>query len=425
MLAILLYLIILLVFWVLNSKAFRKKLNYANIFLLLWCVIPSLSAIGLFEFYEPPFMTHIYIYIMILVFELFTLLGKRTRIGKYKHIDTNERPTTEKINWRLMLIISLACLVIMIPFFVTAIRFALENGYYYLRLRVLNNELFAARDRIILQDIIQPLMIVTTLAGVYHLVERGKLKLVTVVSIIDCGIYMLTIGNRWLIMEVMFIIVTIVAGKYALNIFALLKRNKWVSRIAIILVVGMIFITLQRSIRGSTGLMYDIYAYFVGSIHLLGLAVGSPTQFALTGTDLLWGEELFGSFIGLINNIGIAIGRGDIINTTGINNIVQQYYFVSPKTHMNNNITMIYAFLRDFGVFGIIIDTAVLALFYIYLYKRRNRTIYTRLGYIFGLSLLPFLIFEWFYGRTFVLMVFIVLIALDRMNGFKVRKQHR
>lgn len=427
MIAIPLYLIILSFFWVLNSKAFKKTLNYANAFLLLWCIIPSFAAMSLFEFYEPPFMAHVYIYIMLLVFETSTLFGKKTRIKRLKrHIEPNEHPSTETINWKVLLIISLFCLLVIIPFSITAIRFALSNGYYYLRLRVLNNEMFSARNRIILQDIIQPLMIVTTLAGIYHLVEYGKLKSITIISILDCILYMLTIGNRWLIMEVMFIILTIVVGRYALNIIALLKRNKWVSRIAVVLLGGMVFITLQRSIRGSTGLIYDVYAYFVGSIHLFGLAVGSPTQFALEGSPYLWGAELFGAFIGLVNNLGVAIGNGEIISTTGINDIVQQYYFVSPNTHMNNNITMIYAFLRDCGVIGIVVDTAVLALFYVYLYKRRNRTIYRRLAYVFGLSLIPFLIFEWFYGRTFVLMVFLILIGLDKASPIKVKnKLHR
>lgn len=423
MLAILLYIIIFFVFWALNVKTFKKKLNYANIFLFLWCFIPMLSAAGLFEFYKPPFLTHIYIQTVVLVFEAVTLFGKKIRITK--HVRKKERPTTERINWRAFTIISLFCLMAIMPFFITSLRFALNGGYYYLRLRILNNELFPVRDRIILQDIIQPLIIVTTLASVYHLVEYGRLKFAMIVSILNCGLYMLTIGNRWLVMEVIFIILTIAAGRYALNVMAILKRNKWVNRIALVLAVGIVFITVQRSIRGSTGFIYDVYAYFVGSIHFLGLAVASPNTFALDGAHYLWGEELFSSFIGLLNNIGIAFGKGRIIGITGINDIVQQYYFVSPKTHMNNNITMIYSFLRDFGIAGIVIDTTVLALFYVCIYKRRNETIYKRLAYIFGISLLPFLVFEWFYGRTFVLIVYLILLIFDKVSTVRLKKTHR
>ena len=421
MFAIVIYLFLLLIFGVLNTNTFRSKFNYANIFLLLWCVIPSLSAFGFYDFYKPPFEAHVYIILAIITFEITTLITKRIHIIKENEIETH--PSTERINWTILLIISLICLAVIFPFFIISIRFALSNGFYYLRIKVLNNELFSARNRIILQDVIQPLVITTTLASIYHLVENRKIKIVTIISVLNCGLYMMTIGNRWLIMEVLLMIVVIVVGKYAFNIVEILRKNKWATRIVALLIVGMVFITVQRSIRGSTGLLYDVYSYFVGSIHFFGLAVSSPSEFALDSSHYLWGQELISAFVGLINNIGAAFGNSEIISSglNTINEITQKYYFVSPTTHMNNNITMIYGFMRDCGVVGVIFDTTVLALFCMFVYKRRNKSIYTRFRYIFNLTLLPFLIFEWFYGRTFVLIVFLILTLLDITSKKKLR----
>ena len=166
MFAIILYIIIFFVFWVLNTNIFKERLNYANIFLLFWCIIPSLSTIGLFRFYVPPFLTHVYIYLMIVVFETVTILGKTLRFSKHNYIYIKERPSTERISWKLMSFISLICMLAIIPYFYTAFRFLIGNGYYYLRLRVLGNELYTTRDKIILQSIIQPLIIMKIEYGI-------------------------------------------------------------------------------------------------------------------------------------------------------------------------------------------------------------------------------------------------------------------
>lgn len=419
------YLLVFCIFWILNTNSFRKRLNYSNVFLLLWCIIPSISSIGLYGFYTPPIEAHIYILLAIIVFETTTLFAKRFRVVRKNKIQMLS--DTERVGWNLLLIISIVCFITIMSFFIVSIRYALSNSFYYLRIRILNNELFSARSRTMLQDIIQPLIIVTTLASVYHLVEKGKPRIVAVISIINCILYMLTIGNRWLIMEVMFIIIAVVIGKYGLNVIAILKSNKWISRIAVVLLLGLIFITVQRSIRGSTGLLYDVYAYFVGSVHLFGLAIKSPDVFQLGSSHYLWGQELISALIGLINNIGAAFGKGELFQSGigAVNEITQKYYFVSPTTHMNNNVTMIYGFMRDCGVVGIIIDTALLALFCVILYKKRNQSIYRKLMYIFNISLLPFLIFEWFYARTFVLIVFIILALLDKFCTVKLKLKHK
>lgn len=419
---VIIFIALLFVFYILNTNAFRNKINYANAFLLLWCLLSMLSTFGLYGFYVPPTETYLYIILMIIVFEFGTLFFRRVKMGSTAITSW----TIEDINWNLMLLVSLACFIIMIPFFVTSIRYALTNGFYYLRLKILNNEIITARNRVIIQDIIQPLIIVTTLSSLYELVEQKKFKSVTVISIINCALYMLTLGNRWLLMEVLYLIIVLLVSKYALNIITIIKRNKGMTRIGIVLVAGMLFITSQRSIRGSTGFIYDVYSYFVGSIHLFGVAVGNPTTFALSSSDYLYGSEFFSAVLGFINDVAAAFGKGDIVQPgmTVINEITQEYYFVSPETHMNNNITMVYGFMRDGGILGIIIDSILLSLIYMKLYKGRNGSVYSMMMYYFALSLLPFLIFEWFYGRTYVLMVFIILAILSKVDKHSHREEY-
>lgn len=415
------YIILLFVFYVLNKNAFGKGLSYANFFLVLWCVIPAVSVFGLYSFYIPSIKVHMYIILMIVVFECSTLFFLRVKVSNKKIVLKTD---IKDIKWDMMLVISFICLAVLFPSFLTSIRYAMINGYYSLRIKILNNVIISAKNRLIIQEIVQPLIIVTTMVSLYELVQNRKIRLVTVVSLINCCVYMLTLGNRWLLMEVLLLIVIFVVDKYSLNIIAIVKYNKWITRIGVVLVLGMVFITTQRSIRGSDGLFYDLYSYFVGSIHLFGIAVKDPGSFKLTATDYLYGKELFASLIGLINDF-LAVFGVDSFMQSGIaiiNEITQGFYFVSPSTHMNNNFTMLYGFLRDGGVLGIIIDTMLLALLQVRLFKNKQKSIYHKLMYYFGISMIPFLIFEWIYGRVYVLMVFVILMILSRIDRSTIKK---
>lgn len=414
MITVPIFVMLFFVFWILNTNSFKKNLNYANLFLTLWCVIPAVSAFGLYDFFVPPVQTYLYIILMIIIFECGTLFFKHVKMGK-KEVSLY---TIEDINWTWMLIISIVCLIVIFPFFLISIKYALTNGYYYLRLQILNNGIIGAKNQVIIQNIIQPLIIITTMISLYELVENRKFKRVTFVSILNCGIYMLTLGNRWLLMEVLYLIIVFLISKYSLNIIAIIKKNKWVIRIGVILVIGMLFITTQRSIRGSTGIIYDVYTYFVGSIHLFGVAIGDPITFALDSSNYLFGKEFFSAIIGLMNNIFAFLGLDNIMQSgmSIVNEVTQKYYFVSSSTHMNNNITMVYGFMRDAGVLGIVIDSILLSLIYAKLFRSREKSLYHKMMYYFAVTMIPHLIFEWIYGRTFILIVFLILMILAKLD---------
>ncbi len=393
---------------VVNTVLFKKKVNYANAFLLIWLVVTSLSDFGFYDFYIPNTLTYVYIFTMLIVFELSTCFLLSLRRKRKKTWGVFEH------KWNVYLLISLMCTFILIPTFLISMRYALANGFYYLRIRILYNELFPARVTLVLKDIIQPLIIVTSMTSIYEIINNGKYRMTVFTSFINTVLYILTLGNRWLILEIICIGIVIVIMKYSLNIVRIINDNKKLIPVAIGLFLMIVFITSQRSISGSTGFIYDAYSYFVGSVHFFGVAVANPEEFVLDGSSYLLGTELLSSFISLFNEVLLTLKINPSIESgmTVINRITQQYFFVSPTTHMNNNITMIYGFLRDGGIVGLVVDTFFISLFMGVLYIRRNKNIYNKYMYIFGVSLIPFTIFEWVYGRTYILSVFIFLIVL-------------
>lgn len=397
---------LLVICGVVNTILFKKKINYANAFLLIWFVVTSLSAFGFYGFYIPVPLTYVYIFTMLIVFELSTVFLFIMRVNKKKARCKIEH------KWNVYLVISLLCTIVLVPTFLISMRYALANGFYYLRIRILYNELFPARVTLILKDIIQPLIIVTAIVSIYEIVNNGKYRMTVLTSFINTALYILTLGNRWLILEIICIGLVIVIRKYSLNLTRMINENKKLIPVASGLFLMIVFITSQRSISGSTGFIYDAYSYFVGSVHFFGVAVANPAEFVLDGSSYLFGTEFFSAFISLFNEVLLTLKINTSLESgmTVINQITQQYFFVSPTTHMNNNITMVYGFLRDGGVGGLVVDTILLALFLGILYIKRNKNIYNQYMYIFGVSLIPFTIFEWVYGRTYVLSTFIFLI---------------
>lgn len=416
-----LFAIILILCWNINSIVFNKKLNYLNFYITMWCVAGVLSAQGLYEFYVPPVKVYAYLLIMLVVYEVVTIAAYKVKIRR-ANVSVGRKGNSD-INWRLITIISLVCFIILFPYFVKSFQIAMTYGYHYVRVRVLNNEIFTARERLILQDIVQPLILVTTMLSFRELINK-KVRLSSILSILCCVMYMLTLGNRWLLMQVLYIIITLIIGKYSINIIEIIKKNKVLFGVGCIIVAGLFFMTKQRSIRGSKGIIYDVYAYYIGGMHLFGIAVNSPDTFHLNKEGLLYGKEFFSSFISLINNARAVFDLPEITRSGAsiINETVQLFYYVSPNTHMNNNVTMLYGFLRDFGIMGIIFNTAGLALVYIFLYKKRNEDAYSECMYLFAITLIPSLLFEWIYGRTYILLVFIILFVLkkfDKQKGIK------
>ncbi len=66
--------------------------------------------------------------------------------------------------------------------------------------------------------------------------------------------------------------------------------------------------------------------------------------------------------------LGVEIQTGIEI----LNEVTQIFSNVSPKIKMNNNCTMIYAFLRDLGFAGLILYPSIIALFFSSVYKKNE-----------------------------------------------------
>ena len=81
---------------------------------------------------------------------------------------------------------------------------------------------------------------------------------------------------------------------------------------------------------------------------------------------------------------------------------------------MNNNVTFLYVCLRDFDIYGLIIDSAYIALWFAIIYKlyiKRN-SLKTDAMYFYLISNLPYFIFEFVLNKTPTILTFIYIIIV-------------
>lgn len=404
-----LILIIFLLFFIINFSVYKKVMNYVNIFLLLWCSVSILSSFGFYELYTPTLLTYIYVFIIMLAFELFSLIFYITKSQPCIKDKSNIN-----IDWKKIDIISLICTVILVPFVLKGVNIILTFGFHSLRELGFTDSLYTTLEKLILINIIQPLILSIGIISMIEFIYKRKLRLSLLISIVNCLFYILVFAGRWILLEFILVAGIILYDRYRGNIIKLIRENKLIFIMIVFLIIIMANITNQRSVKGGEGLIYNIYIYFVGGIHLLGRYVADPQIYQLTSEHMLYGQEFFSGiltpFIIILNLFGMNLKSGIEI----INEVTQQFIFVSPKSLMNNNCTMIYAFLRDFGILGLVIGPMILAYIYnkAYKYKRKGTNVYTKGYYYYCLSIMPFLLFEWMPARTSIVMIPIMIYIL-------------
>ncbi|SMQ85072.1 oligosaccharide repeat unit polymerase [Bacillus sp. OV166] len=413
---VLVFIVFILMFSFFNYLHFGKFVNYLNLFLGLWCTVSVLSMFGFYGLYIPPLKTYVYILIVLTLFEVSSIIFFRLKQG------IRVEQANIILRWKRLNSISMICLIILVPFAIKGFGVVITEGFYRLRISGFSEILYNTNEKLLLMNIVQPMVLAISLLSLIELIENKKIRLSLIISVFNCILYILIFGGRWVLLEFMLLAGIVLYDKFGGNFIRLIKNNKLITIVIAIIAIIILVITQQRSVAGGKGFLYNIYIYFVGSIHLFGVYMNNPKQYLITSDHLLYGKEFFGGFLEpiflFLKFMGMNIHSG--IET--INIISQQFVNVSPDAIMNNNSTMIYAFLRDFGILGLFICPFVLAIFYMHVYKRKLKSpnIYNRSVYYYSVSILPFLLFEWMPARMSIIVVLFFLYVLTR-KPFQVR----
>lgn len=406
---------------IINFATFKKWVNYANTFMILWGGTSVISSFGFYGFYVLTEKAYLYIFIVMAVFELGVLLTKCIRIKKINKSTIYLFP-----KWKIINSVMIACTVILIPFAIKGLQTMVGGGFYQLRAIGFSNQLYSTKEKLILMNIVQPIILAVSLISLIELIENKKLRLSIYLSVLDCILYILVFGGRWILLEFIFLVVIILYDRYGANLISLIKNNKLIAVVITVVLTIIIIITKNRNTSGGNGLLFNIYTYFIGSIHLFGVYVKDPTNYDLKSVPLLYGKEFFGGFLEPFYIIAKLIGLNLESGIQVINEITQQFVYVSPNSYMNNNVTMIYSFLRDFGILGLLICPFIIGVYYTVLFKKKEsiNNPFEKCLYYYSLSIMPFLIFEWMPARMSIVLVLLFLRLFLKQKHKDNRSQH-
>lgn len=411
--------IVLIFLLILNSTLLKKFVNYLNIYIIIWLIPTFLSYWNFFGFTRPSDKTYWYIIISIIIFNIASLFLIKTKFT----FNREKRNNNKHINMKLLTVISIILLLSVIPETKIGFDIIKNHGFNYLRNTYLNGLLYTNFQKIYLVYIFRPLSMAIYIYSLLNILDKKKGKLVLMFSIVNFIQYMFIFGSRSFLFELMLITGIIICDKYK-KIGKIIKHNKKIVLLLLALILILFYITLQRNVsKSGGGLLVNIYLYFIGGIHLFDYLNNNVAISLLDGKHLLYG---YATFNGFLEPFKIIISMLFKVNLkTGIeiiNEVTQNYYLVGEGLLMNNNVTYLYVFLRDFGVIGLIICPFLLAIVYSTSYKNKENNIGTRAIYYFLLSVMPYFLFEF---RLAICGSFLTIIYIIILYGLCSTKKER
>lgn len=267
--------LVTLIFLIINYVHFQKLANFSNFFMLMWCIVSVLSSFGFYGLYVPPTKAYSYILLVMIMFGVSSLFLLRLKLN------VNSEKTSFKLNWRKINIITALCMIVLLPFSIKGAAIVMSEGFYRLRLSGFSELLYSTNQKLLLMNIIQPLVLAISTLSLVELVENKKVRLSLVISVFNCFLFILIFGGRWILLEFVLLAGIILYDIYGGSISRLVKNNKLIMLLLSVIVLTIAIITLQRSVGGGDGLLYNIYIYFVGSIHLFGVYINNPVMYYL------------------------------------------------------------------------------------------------------------------------------------------------
>lgn len=421
MITILLFLIYLILIFC-GTHFLKCKFNFLNIFNTIWFLVLMFSTVGLYKFPVPNFKTITYLLVGILSFNFMTFFSLSIRSDKKKNMNLTKRKT---LNSKKMRIILLVLFLFMLPMTIRCFLLIYSNGFSYVRNLYLSGLLFDKKIQLIWNYIIRPLSVVLL---IYNLLEYSKDRkkfLNLILNFLIVAEYVICTASRGIIFELLVLTLIINLNEYK-KILKILKQNKKIIILFLLVIMILVIITSERSLNSENGILFNVYCYFCGSIHLFDYLILNPDISLLNSKNLLYGLSTFNGPLEIFKILMNTIFDTNIKSGIEIiNEVTQQYYNISNIVVMNNNVTMFYGFLRDFDFLGIIIGPELLAVLYSIAYKYKKK--YSdndccQAIYCYLTSLIPYTIFEL---KLTICSYFIVLLMLVLLHKILYKPIHK
>lgn len=407
-------LIFSLVFVIIFNKInFNKFFSFLNLIQIIWHIIAIISLFGFYKTFVPSTKTYIFILIFLYSIELgYYLFSKKFALNKQKKEDIL---VNQRLSWNFISVILLLCNITLLVCVIKSFPYLLE-GLSSLRNAYLNNLIFSNKIRMLISIVVFSL---GHAAGMYSIIDyiyNKKIRLSLILYILFLVEIILMTGGRGHILLPVGIVCIALLNKYKLNLKQMIVENKLIFAMAIVVLGIVLIISSQRRLQNQS-LIYNIYAYFVGPVHLLGVYVDNPAKYLLTADNLLWGQILISGFsypfTFILRLFDVPIMAGIYVAFE----VTQSFTAISPTMLINNNCTALYYFLRDFGILGLIIIPLLLCYIANFMeYKtKREPTLKNKIFYYYFCYQFIFLLFSFKFAEPSVIFCFVFVFFIEKI----------
>lgn len=366
---------------------------------LIWCVCTTCATFGFFSFRRPTEKTYVYVLIFLIAYSIFSLLYRSLLIkfGKRRHLTSRSgyakfgqplNGTVEinvKLYTKILLVIALIFMLMLLPTILRSLEYYLTGDLFSLRNQVLfDNQGYTGRFlsffyNYIIRSYISYLNIIAAYALSHGYRNNWKFLML---ALVGSSVHMILTSGRMLIFELgCYIVIALLLYKPknsdAIARFRfgklhgrLTKRGAFAVVMAIIIATGAVYVTSYRSIS-RLGILGTFWQYSIGSMCYFDLIVSDPVKFGIKTGSYLFGQATFGPIFGFIATLKSTFFGADYQGPDVLLNMFDQaYYSIAPGVKMNATSTIIYPFLRDWGVMGLVIGPAVIAFLVEFVYHK-------------------------------------------------------
>lgn len=360
--------------WGLSYTKFKTAFNIVSIFTGLWCFFGILSTLGMYGMRVPVFRIHLYACLFVSVVDIVILLFCKKRNSVHaipNRVGKANEAILKEDDQSYANAIQVIALVFYLPMILNSLQAFLESGFVGIRNSYFSSE-YESRYLFSLLCKTMPTGFMTGLIVyyMYKAFENHRSKYF-IYAFMNALLLMFVNGGRYALMQVFLSAIVIMAIKQKPmrkedRKERAFKRKIKKGIVAVALVIFMVTLFREQEI------IKNIVVYFSGSFSFLDYIIDNPNEFGLT--EPLLGYLTFGCLTEPII-LGLKVlGLTTMKVPSYLFNIVgQDFYDIgegSTKLLFNNNTTVLYYFLRDFGVVGIVIGGIFLASLIVYAYNK-------------------------------------------------------
>lgn len=355
----------------------KKIFNYGSFYSYIWIVVGCLANSGFMNYYLPSTLVNMCICISMFVFGIVYAWRGQRALSPLKGIlnaDTS-------IRIRLIYICNIFVFMYILPVFFKALNVIQNQGFVYLRMiaGTSSEELgVSSFYDIILQSVCFPIILSTIFIGIVcFFLKRKNAITILAMSLLNLVMYCLANAARnGFVIVIIFTVFAYFKLVFPLQVNRIKREGKNHKLLLSVMILGLLYIIIyiskHRSSDSLTG-FENVYIYFIGGPSYLTQLLKHLDNYSINHT-FLYGSATFGFiyniFAILLQFLGIKLPISDyIINSK----LTSNSYFISPSINANAMSTIFFPFLMDWGYFGIIIGSILMALIFAYIENKSNK----------------------------------------------------